>query len=152
MTPTAETAVNLFRSGTSCAQAVLAACAPSVGLTQEQAMRLGSGMGAGMAGLREMCGAVSAMVAVLGLREGPAEVMDAKTKAAHYARIRTAIEAFDATFGTHHCQALLQKASIEKQAGVAPEARTERYYAERPCAAFVQFCAEWLDQHPSVNA
>jgi C_GCAxxG_C_C family probable redox protein len=152
MNSSAETAVQLFHAGTSCAQAVLVAFAPSVGLSKEQAMQLGSGMGAGMAGLREMCGAVSAMVAVLGLREGPETIMDAKTKAAHYARIRTAIEAFDATFGTHQCQTLLRNASIEKQAGVAPEARTERYYAERPCAAFVRFCAEWLEQHPNLDA
>jgi uncharacterized protein YfaT (DUF1175 family) len=67
--------------------------------------------------------------------------MDAKTKAAHYERVRAAIADFDAEFGTHNCKELLQKASIEKQAGVAPEARTATYYAQRPCAAFVRFCA-----------
>lgn len=136
-----ERAVELFQSGASCAQAVLTACAPMLGLSEEMAMRLGSGMGAGLAGLRETCGAVSAMVAVMGLREGPSTPMEAKTKAAHYERIREAITAFEERFGTHNCRELLQKASIEKQAGVAPEARTEQYYAKRPCAAFVKFCA-----------
>ncbi|MBQ9693811.1 MAG: C_GCAxxG_C_C family protein [Kiritimatiellae bacterium] len=145
MTPS-ETAVQLFHAGASCAQAVLGACAPSLGLDQATAMKLGSGMGAGLAGLRETCGAVTAMVAILGLRDGIDSPMDAKTKAALYERIRSAIAAFDAQFGTHNCKALLQKASIEKQAGVAPEARTAAYYAQRPCAAFVRFCAEWITQ------
>ncbi len=137
----ADAAVQYFESGASCAQAVLAACGATFGLTEEMAMKLGSALGAGIAGLREPCGAVTAMVAILGLRYGPSTPMDAKTKAAHYERVRTAIEAFDKQFGTHNCKALLQQASIEKQAGVAPEARTAAYYAKRPCAAFVRFCA-----------
>lgn len=138
----AEDAVNRFHQGASCAQAVLATCAPQLGIPEATAMRLASGLGAGLAGLRETCGAVTAMAAVLSLRYGPETAMDAKTKAALYERIRAAITTFDTTFGTHNCRELLQKASIEKQAGVAPEARTVAYYAKRPCAAFVKLCTE----------
>lgn len=137
----ATNAVERFQAGASCAQAVLAACGPAYGLSEASAMKLGSAMGAGLAGLRETCGAVAAMVAIMGLRYGETEPMDAKTKAAHYERVRSAIADFDSTFGTHNCKELLQKASIEKQAGVPPEARTTAYYAKRPCAAFVRFCA-----------
>jgi C_GCAxxG_C_C family probable redox protein len=152
MTSPIEDAVNRFHAGASCAQAVLAAYAQEVGLSEAMAMRLGSAMGAGLAGLRETCGAVNAMVAVMGLRHGCDTPMDAKTKAAHYERVRAAIADFDAAFGTHNCKALLQKASIEKQAGVAPEARTAAYYAQRPCAAFVRFCAERLAADSSPKA
>lgn len=138
----ADVAVQYFESGASCAQAVLTACGAKFGLTEEMAMKLGSALGAGIAGLREPCGAVSAMVAIMGLRYGSSTPMDAKTKAALYERVRGAITAFDERFGTHNCKALLQQASIEKQAGVAPEVRTAAYYAKRPCAAFVRFCAE----------
>ncbi len=137
----ADQAVAYFTEGYSCAQAVLAACAPHLGLDEATAKRLAAGMGAGLGGLRETCGAVSAMAMVMGLRHAPTEAMDAKTKAALYKTIQEAIADFDAQFGTHNCQALLKKASIEKQAGVAPEARTAAYYAQRPCAAFVRFCA-----------
>lgn len=139
----AEDAVKRFEAGASCAQAVLAACAPKWGIEVAEAMRLGSALGAGLAGLRETCGAVTAMAAVMGLRYGNESPMDAQTKAAHYERVRAAIAAFDETFGTHNCKELLQKASIEKQAGVPPEARTTDYYAKRPCAAFVRFCATY---------
>lgn len=147
MPSSAETAVNLFQNGASCAQAVLTACAPQFGISEAAAMRMGSGMGAGMTGLREICGAVSAMVAVLGLKYGSDQPMEAETKAALYAKIREAVAAFDAAFGTHNCKELLQKAAIKKEAGVAPEARTAAYYAERPCAAFVKFCADYIATH-----
>ncbi len=136
-----ETAVDLFTQGYSCAQAVLATCAPAFGLGREEALRLASSLGAGLGGLRETCGAVTAMAAVIGLRKAPIEPMSAQTKAALYQDVQSAIADFDATFGTHNCRELLHKASIEKQAGVAPEVRTPDYYAKRPCAAFIRFCA-----------
>ena len=136
-----ERSVELFKSGYSCAQAVLAGCGPAFGLDEETALKLGSGLGAGLGGLRETCGAVLGMAAVIGLRYGPTSPMDAKTKGAHYKRVREAISAFEAKYGTHCCLELLKKASIAKQAGVAPEERTKEYYAARPCAAFVRLCA-----------
>ncbi len=142
METVAENAVRLFTEGYSCAQAILAACAPTLGIDEATAKRLASGMGAGLGGLRETCGAVSAMAMVLGLRKAPTAPMDAKTKAALYADIQAAIADFDSVYGTHNCRELLQKASIEKRAGVLPEARTAEYYAKRPCAAFVRLCAQ----------
>ena len=62
-----EAARTLFLEGCSCAQAVLAAFAPEVGLSQEQALRLASSFGGGMGGLRETCGAVSGMLLAVGL-------------------------------------------------------------------------------------
>lgn len=136
-----QQAVDLFTQGYSCAQAVLAACAPTLGLDRETALRLGSSLGAGLGGLRETCGAVTAMAALLGLKDGPTTPMAAKEKAALYQKVQAAIAAFDSTFATHNCRELLQRASIQKQAGVAPEERTPDYYAKRPCAAFVRYCA-----------
>ncbi len=148
ITDVGERAAALFRSGASCAQAVLTACGETLGYDEVLMMRLGAGMGAGMGGLRECCGTVSAMAMILGLRESSGEIMDQRTKAALYKKVEAAICDFDATFGTHNCKQLLQKASIQKAAGVAPEARSETYYAERPCAAFVRFCARRaLGQH-----
>lgn len=139
---TAEAAAARFHAGASCAQAVLAACGEALGRDPDEMMRLGSGLGAGLGGLRETCGAVTGMAAVIGLRLGSGNPMDQKTKAALYRTVADAVADFDAAFGTHNCKALLRKASIEKSAGAAPEARSGRYYAERPCAVFVRFCAE----------
>lgn len=140
--PLMNTAETLFCNGTSCAQAVLTACGSALGLDEKMAMRLASGLGAGLGGLRETCGAVTAMSIIIGLRHGSETPMDAHTKALLYKKVQTAVADFDAQFGTHNCLELLKKASIEKQAGVAPEARTAEYYSQRPCAAFVRFCAD----------
>ncbi len=137
-----DRAVELFTQGYSCAQAVLAACAPALGLSEEVAFRLGAAQGAGLGGLRETCGAVNAMVAVLGLRKGSPAPMDAQTKHALYAEAQRLVADFEATFSTHNCRELLRKASIEKSAASAPEARSAEYYAKRPCAAFVRYCAD----------
>lgn len=139
---TPDHAVDLFNQGYSCAQAVLAACGSALGLDETTALRLASGLGAGLGGLRETCGAVTAMAMVIGLRQGSSEPMSAPVKAELYKEVQKAIADFDHTFSTHHCLALLKQASIQKQRGEAPEERSADYYAKRPCAAFVRFCAE----------
>lgn len=83
------------------------------------------------------------MAMVLGRRLAPeTQPMESSAKAALYREIQSAVRDFDAAFGTHNCRELLRRAAIEKRPGEAPEARSERYYRERPCAAFVRFCAE----------
>lgn len=138
----ADQAEALFRQGYTCAQSVLAVCAPHFGVSREEALRLASTLGAGCGGLRETCGAVTAMAAVLGLQLGGTEPMDAKTKAELYRQVQAAIADFDDRFATHNCRELLRRASIAKRAGEAPEERSSAYYARRPCIAFVRFCAE----------
>ena len=147
-----EEAVALFNQGYSCAQAVLAACAKQMGITKETALRMGSALGAGLCGLRETCGAVLGMVAVCGASQAPITPMDAKTKAGLYGEAQAMVKIFDETFGTHQCKALLQQASIEKSAGVAPEERTEAYYAKRPCAKFVALCARLASQSKNIES
>ena len=55
-----EAAQANFSKGYNCCQAVLVAFQEELGMTEEQAARLGSGMGGGVARLRELCGAMSA--------------------------------------------------------------------------------------------
>jgi C_GCAxxG_C_C family probable redox protein len=140
----------MFLKGYSCAQAVLAACAPEIGLEKAQALRLAGAMGAGLCGMRETCGAVLAMVMVWGSRFAPTSPMEAKEKARLYAQGQALIARFDAEHAMHNCKALLQQASIEKQAGVAPEARTAAYYAQRPCVKFVATCARLAMMDPEA--
>ena len=54
-----------FETGCNCAQAVL--CAYPELLPRETAMKLGASLGGGIGRLREVCGAVSAMVLLAGL-------------------------------------------------------------------------------------
>ncbi len=61
-----DTAVDLFRNGCACSQAVLAAFGPRYGLDEAAALRVASGFGSGMR-MGDTCGAVTGAFMVLGL-------------------------------------------------------------------------------------
>jgi len=65
----ADIAVDLYGRGFHCSQAVLVAFAEELGLTKEQALRLGSCLGSGMR-KGEVCGACTGALMTLGLRYG----------------------------------------------------------------------------------
>jgi C_GCAxxG_C_C family probable redox protein len=70
MTDPAETAVSLFQSKFNCAQSVLAAFAPRLGLEQGQALKLASPFGGGVARRGQVCGAVTGALMALGFVHG----------------------------------------------------------------------------------
>jgi C_GCAxxG_C_C family probable redox protein len=61
-----ELAVDLFRQGCACSQAILGAYGPRYGLKENDALRLAAGFAAGMR-RAETCGAVTGAMMVLGL-------------------------------------------------------------------------------------
>ena len=83
-----EEAKALFRSGANCAQSVVGVYAKECGLDFDRAMQLSSSFGAGMGRLREVCGAVSGMLMVIGLKEGYCDVKNKAAKDKHYARVQ----------------------------------------------------------------
>ena len=81
-----ELAAELFLSGSNCAQAVVVAFCDVTGLEPSFAAKLASSFGGGMGRMREVCGAVSGMLMVLGTLYGyddPGE--KDRAKKAHYA-------------------------------------------------------------------
>ena len=72
-----QIARRLFEAGYNCAQSVAGAFWPQLGISLPQALALSAGFGAGIARLRETCGAVSGMVlvmsAVLGTPTAPVQ-------------------------------------------------------------------------------
>ena len=131
-----ERACALFRQGYNCAQAVLMAYAEDVGLTQEQAARLSSSFGGGMAQLREVCGAVSAMFMIAGLRQGYATPDDPAAKKEHYQRIRALAEQFKQLHSTINCRELLLRTPQDNQ----------RPHGERPCMRYVADAADIISR------
>ena len=73
-----EKALQLFADKFHCSQAVLAAYASECGITQQQALRLGSCFGSGMR-KGEVCGACSGALMVLGLLYGYDTAGDVKS-------------------------------------------------------------------------
>ena len=106
---------------------------------------LSSSFGGGMGRLREVCGAVSGMVAVLSAVEGYNDPTDNDAKMELYKKIQTLMGKFKEVNGSYICHELLSLP--EGPSSPTPEKRTEAYYKKRPCAELVGSACEILDNY-----
>ena len=140
-------AVELFNKGFNCSQAVFAAFSEKVGLSEEQCLKLSGPFGGGFGRQREVCGAVSGMLMAFGLLYGYSEIEDASVKAELYEKTRALCDEFKEINGSIICRDILKTSEV----GGAPEKRTEKYYAERPCERCVRTAAEILEKYIENN-
>ena len=136
-----EIAAANFLSGCNCCQAVLMAYADVLGLTQEQAAMVAVGHGGGMGRLRLHCGAFSAAVMLAGVIEGP-DGAKKEHRPQTYARVQEIHSRFIEVNGTVSCAELLGRAGVPEEP--TPEERTPEYYRKRPCARYIECCAQLL--------
>ena len=146
----AERARDLFFEGCNCAQAVFLAFAEDR-MDRDTALKIASGYGGGMAGMRGVCGAVNGMFMAYGLLRGSADPNDRAAKTAAYQTLRQLAGEFEAQNGSLICRQLLGLDPDFKPQ--PPEPRTEGYYKKRPCPEMV-FCAAsiletYLEQNPA---
>ncbi len=139
----------LFREGYNCAQSVFCAFADDLGLDFETALKLSSSFGGGMGRLREVCGAVSAMFMISGLKYGYTTPNNDNIKAEHYTRIQKLAEEFKKRNKTIICRELLGL-DIQKDSPI-PSKRTEQYYKVRPCEELVKEAAYIISNHIALT-
>lgn len=138
-------AVELFKSGYNCSQAVFGAYAEELGLSLDTAMKISSSFGGGMGRLREVCGTLTGSFMVLGMLEGEYEPKDNKSKAEHYKNIQELAEKFRKQNGSIICRELLGL-SQKGADNPVPEPRTDTYYKKRPCVELVELAAKNIDE------
>ena len=132
----AERAVELFKQGFNCSQAVFASCADLYGITDEQlALRLSASFGGGMGRMRLVCGAASGMFLLAGLENGSCTPHDNAGKMANYALVQDLAGQFKGKYGSLICAELLGLAP--KPSDPKPAERTEQYYEKRPCPEMI---------------
>lgn len=131
MNKNVEKAAELFKSGCNCAQSVAAAFPEETGLSEETLMKLSSAFGGGVARRREVCGAVSGMLMVLGMLKYDKE----KGKTAIYSEAQELIKEFENAHGSIICRELLK----------TPDGKP-------PCAALVIFAVESLSKYVGANS
>ena len=141
----ADSAEELFRMGYNCSQSVYAAFAEDLSMSVEEAAKRASPFGAGFGKLREVCGAVSGMVLVLGDLCGYQDPTDAAGKQALYALVQRLCGSFEKSEGSLICRELLGLAKGEDLA--EPAVRTEEYYQSRPCVGACRRAAELLEEY-----
>ena len=139
-----DKAVENFKQGYNCAQSVFLAFAQEFGFDNETALKLSSSFGAGMGRLREVCGAVSSMFAIAGLKHGYTSPDDDEIKAKHYELIQKLAEKFKTQHDSIICRDLL--GLPEGADSPIPSKRTEEYYQERPCELFIRTAAEIIEK------
>ncbi len=144
MTSHSQRARDLFCQGYNCAQSVFAAFSEELGIDFETALRLSSSFGGGMGKLREVCGAVSGMFMVAGIKLGYSDPKDTEAKARHYELIQELAAQFRAENQSIICRELLGLA--EGSDSPIPEKRTEAYYQRRPCADLVACAADIIER------
>ena len=142
-----NTAEEYFLQGYNCAQSVVLAFSHLIkeksGIDESQLVRMVSPFGGGMGRLREVCGAVSGMLFVLGALEGYDNPKDNTGKTRLYEDIQLLAERFEKENGSIICRNLL--GLKEGRENPVPEERSEEYYRRRPCAEIVRSAAEILD-------
>ena len=140
-------AAELFLSGYNCAQAVAVAFHEELGLTEQQAARMVSAFGGGMGRMREVCGAVSGMLFVLGSLYGYDAPGDDVRKKELYSRVQALAAGFRAENGSIICREILKNPPSDP----TPSPRTAEYYAQRPCARMVLTAARLMEQFMEEN-
>ncbi len=116
-----------------CSQAVLAAFADELGLTEEQALKLGSCFGSGMR-KGEVCGACTGALMVLGMKYGQYIKGDLESRNRANLVNDKFLDEFKKQNGSYICSELL-KCDITTPAGVA-------YAVENKL--FTEFCPEMV--------
>ena len=136
-------AEELFLDGYNCAQAVFGAFSEQLGIPFDIAMKLSSSFGGGIGRQREVCGAVSGMCMAAGMLYGYATPETGDIKAEHYRLIRELCDRFKEKNESIICREILKNAEV----GGTPAARTNAYYANRPCLKCVHDAAEILENY-----
>lgn len=141
----ANKAMDLFKEGYNCAQAVFLAFKDKYNIDDKTALMLSSSFGGGMGRLREVCGAVSGMFMVAGVMFGYDDPKDQESKKEHYGRIQELAAEFEKINGSIVCRELLGLS--RKKDEPVPEKRTDDYYKKRPCVQLVGIAATIMENY-----
>lgn len=139
-----ETAKKLFESGYNCSQSVFLAFLDEMKINKETAIRIMAGFGGGFGRMREVCGAVSGMVAVISYFNACSDPNNHDKKKELYSKIQSAMAEFKSINGSYICKELL---GISADSSPVPEHRTESYYHKRPCGELCAVAASIAEKY-----
>lgn len=94
--------------------------------------------------MREVCGAVSGALLVLGMQKGYSVPGDDEAKRKHYLLVQEFARRFREKNRTIICRELLE--GVEVVPGNTPEKRTEAFYERRPCLRLIRDAAQITEE------
>lgn len=134
-----EKAKEFFKKKFHCSQAVLAAFAEELGLTEEQALKLGACFGSGMR-KGEVCGACTGALMVLGLKYGQADEQDIESRLMTNKVTDLFLEKFKKENGSYICKELLG-CDLSTEKGIAEALQKN---------LFIEFCPEMVESAAKI--
>ena len=138
-----EIAEKAFTDGYNCSQSIVIAFADLLPADTDTVLKLVSPYGGGMGRLREVCGAFTGALAVLGLLRGYSMPETGDKKARLYERVQALAASFKAEHRSVVCRDMLRLPPGPDTP--KPEPRTEEYYRKRPCLKVIGDMAELLE-------
>lgn len=102
-----ETALEKFKKGYNCCQAVACTYCEELGIPEREMFRLAEGFGSGIGGLKDTCGAVMGMFLTISLANSAGEMdRPLATKMDTYRKFRDAAEKFQQENRSIYCRDL----------------------------------------------
>lgn len=141
-----QKAVDLFKSGCNCAQAIVCAYSDLFDIDENTVMRMSEGFGGGMGRMRLTCGAVSGMAMLAGMKESRGIPKDIPTRTKVYGVIQNMAKEFEEKNGSVICGDLLG-VTKPKDTGAAPTERNNEFYKKRPCIGCIEDCARLVEKY-----
>lgn len=138
----ADVAVEKFLSGYNCAQSVLYAFGPDLGLDAERALKVATGFGGGMGGRGEVCGAVTGGILALGLKFGRGEREAKPVTQQAYQKTGELMAAFERVHGSCICRTLLGGCNLRTPEGM--QRFREENLHQKVCVGCVRTVGEIL--------
>lgn len=149
-----EKAIELFKKGYNCSQAVVLSYVDILGTDEDFLARVSVCFGGGTGRMRLTCGAVNAMFIVIGLLYSSADG-NPQNKNEMYKKVQYLAAKFKEKNGSINCGELLGGKGIKVDTSPVSEKRTEEYYKRRPCIGCMEDAVEILDEfiaeNPPVN-
>ena len=137
-----EMAAEKFLSGYNCAQAILYAFGPDLGLDAETALKVATGLGAGMGRRGEVCGAVTGGILVLGLKYGRSGQQDRSATEDTYQKTLELMARFEKRHGSCSCRVLLDGCDLRTAEG--QQFFKQQDLLHKTCVGCVQTVVEGL--------
>ncbi len=139
-----EIAVEKFLSGYNCAQSILYAYGPELGLDSETALKVATGLGGGMGGSGEVCGAVSGGVMALGLKYGRGDQEEKSVAQQAYKKTLELMGGFERVHGSCLCRTLLGGCDLRTPEGMQHFKEQDLHH--KICVRCVRTVGEILDE------
>ena len=141
-----DKAVELFKTGLNCSQAVFCAFAEDFGMDFATAKKVSCGLGGGVGRMREVCGTVTGAAMALSMAVGEGDKMET------YPIVQEFCEEFKRGNGSMVCRELLEgggagrntRFPVEVGGQAAP--RTAEYYKKRPCVELCRYSADLVER------